>query len=68
MSIRIRQSRVEQERLDQLEQEFLSDIEEENYENRKKYIFKRNEALSGDLTKQEEQELSQLLEEFEFIY
>lgn len=65
MSVRIKQSKQEQERLDRLEQEFFLENENRKLEDEEGYIFIKNEA---DLTKQEEQELSRLLEEFQLLY
>ena len=65
MSVRIKQSKQEQERLDRLEEEFFLEKEKEGLGDGTVYTDIDNIT---DLTRQEEQELTRLLEEFELIY
>ena len=65
MSVRIKQSKQEQERLDRLEEEFFLEKEKEGLGDGTVYTDTDNIT---DLTRQEEQELTRLLEEFELIY
>lgn len=65
MSVRIKQSKQEQERLDRLEEEFFLEKEKEGLGDGTVYT---DTDIITDLTRQEEQELTRLLEEFELIY
>jgi len=65
MSVRIKQSKQEQERLDRLEQEYFLEKDDRKLENKEDYLLIDSET---DLTRQEEQELSRLLEEFQLLY